>query len=234
MNKEENEKDEKDLDEESEKEEAGKSEKKKAAKSEEEASEKPKATKETPEIPETVETPTLEEITEAPQPATETTTDNFSEFMLSETAEEMPTATLPPSTETPAPATPAEPENLEDSAASSIGTPMPSPAAATEEVDYETRVYNEPDYAGSMSEEKALAEMRRRRVRTVEEAREVGREAGPRVMIEDFDQLRDMIGEEREGRKVEEYALIEPERRQEERKLPFEQQRKYREMKRGK
>lgn len=205
------------------KEEAKKKEEKQKEKKEE-AEEEIEETEET--IDEKFEETTkisLEDLTETPQ--TETfEADNFSEFMLPSPSEEMPTFTLPPSTTEPF----TEPENLEQSAASSIGTPMPTPTPAIRREDY-LIIDNEPSYTAGTSEETILKNIEERGMmaRTQEQIRHMQ----PRVMIEEWPEIEE--AKERSRETLREYVIVEAERREEPtRGLPFEQQRKYRELKR--
>lgn len=173
---------------------------------------------------------TLEEITEQQ----ETEADNFSEFMLSSETEVI-TPTLPtsftPSTEPVLTPAEAETTNLEESAASAIGTPMPT--ATTEAIDYVARAYNEPDYTGGMDEERVLNRMSERGMaaRTPDELRNIQ----PRVIIEDWHEV-GMSEEKIRGENLRDYVVMETGARTDidKRRLPFEQQRKYRTLKRGK
>ncbi len=161
----------------------------------------------------------LEELAEAPEMPE---TDSFSEFMIPETSE-MPTMTLPSSS------TAVEPEeNLEDSASSSIAS---TPINTSQQVqqDYVT-IYNQPEYTAGSSEEKMIEGIRRgdRATRTAEQLRDIR----PGVAFEDWHEA----GESRErarGENLREYVIAEADDRKEEsRKLPFEERRKYKELRR--
>lgn len=155
----------------------------------------------------------LEELAESPQAG-----EDFSEFMTG--SSEMPTATLQTG-EMPSTVSSAEPENLEGTAADA---PI-IPEEQKTEADYIT-VYNAPDYSG-MEEEKIVEDMRKRgtMTRTVEQLRETPR----RVMIEEDDELRAVREQQERVEGTRDY-VVEVERREDsERKLPFQQERKYRE-----
>jgi len=168
---------------------------------------------------------TLEGLTESSEP---TEANNFSEFMLS-SSEEMPTATLSTSIipEPELTETPQAPETLEE-----VGAEVSLPAPEATPSDYVT-IYNEPDYAAGASEETILENVGERKtfLHTAEQVREMK----PRVTMEEWHE----IGEAREragGREdIRDYVVTDIGRREEtEKKLPFEQQRKYKELKRGK
>lgn len=156
---------------------------------------------------------------------------DFSDFMTSSVSgsvsEGISTSVLPV-------ATPAEPvpqaapdENLEE-----IGreTPTPEPALPTaRERDY-IEVRNEPEYTAGTSEEDIIKGMKERGMtaRTVEQLRATR----PRVLMEEWHEG----GEVRRtgtGDDLREYTVTSVETRDEERALPFEKQRKYKELKRG-
>lgn len=175
----------------------------------------------------------LEALTEQTEEETFSGDNGFSEFMfLNSESEEMPTATLLlsnamqfiPESNEPA-------QNLEQET-SNINIPnQETKGNEDEEVPY--TVYNEPRYVGSMAEEKAIDEMRRSRI-----VRQVPSEAHlrspiPRISPDDFNELKQRgLDEMGRGEDMEKYR-IEPETMKdlEENKLPFEQERKYREFK---
>ncbi len=168
----------------------------------------------------------LEEIAESPEQETEA--DKFSEFMVSSPEEDMPTMTLQPT----ATEAPEANEDLEElGAASSIGTPIPQTPATGGHVDY-VKVYNEPDYSAGTSEETIFDHMSQRRMaaRTVEELRNVR----PRAVIEDWHEA-GYPEQERGVENLRDYVVVEEGTRGdiEGRRLPFEEKRKYRELKRG-
>ena len=161
----------------------------------------------------------LEELAE--QPEQEIEADNFSEFMLSETSAEMPTLTLP-SSPIPTPVDAGE-ENLEEIGRKARET---SETGEIERREYVT-IYNPPQYTAGTNEETILRNMEERGMtgRTVEELRHIR----PRIMMEDWHEA----GETRErAREMSgDYLVVETERREEEKRLPIEQKRKYRELK---
>ncbi len=148
---------------------------------------------------------------------------DFSEFMLSSLSseEKSSTPTLPSLTDRIAP----EVENLEtERETERLSTQTKTPGFQ----EYTANVYNEPSYAPGTSEEKMIENMRESRiVRTVGEVRETM----PRIDIEDFDQLKNMVIEDQMRKMPEDYFILDVERAEEERKLPFQQQRKYKEIK---
>jgi len=160
----------------------------------------------------------LEGLAEQPEQQTITEANNFSEFMV-ETNREMPIATLPNSL------TPIAPEeNLE--------AIEREPRAAREEIQPEREnvsyIRNPPQYTAGTSEETILKGMEERRMmgRTAEELRDTR----PRVMIEDWHEV-GAGGGRGAGDESRDYIITELETREEE-KQPFQQQKKYRTLKR--
>ena len=162
----------------------------------------------------------LERLAETPEISE---TADFSEFMIPETSD-MPTLTLP-SSSSPSLAEPTE--NLEESASSSIAS-SPTTTQPVQQ-DY-VSIYNQPDYTAGTSEEKIIEGLRRsdRAVRTAEQLRDIR----PRVEIEEWHETGEARERTSSGENLKDYMVTEVERREEERKLPFEQKRKYRELKR--
>lgn len=162
----------------------------------------------------------LEELAETPEPAE---TADFSEFMIPETSD-MPTPTLPSSS-----SFADSNANLEESAASSIATSPTSTTNQPVQQDYVT-IYNQPDYAAGTSEEKMVEGLRRsdRVARTAEQLRDIK----PTVAFEDWHEARE-TRERTRGENLRDYMVTEVERREETgKKLPFEERRKYKELRR--
>ena len=177
----------------------------------------------------------LEALTENPEIETERF-ENFSEFMLSSETEEMPTLTLPSSAPFPISsdtAISATNETLEQAGEKALSMPR-APTTDKNTADYTPTTYNEPNYVEMTSEQSVLRNMQEREtfVQTINQARKIAEH--PRIKIDDFDQLRSMGIDEREGKSmanIEQDYISRIGNREEKIELPFEQKKEYKERK---
>ena len=93
-----------------------------------------------------------------------------------------------------------------------------------------TRAYNEPDYSGAASEQEIAERELRKRGRMARTDNIV--ETMPRITPSDFEHLREMASGGKAIHEMESDYVVEVERIEDENKLPFEQKRKYREVRR--
>jgi len=162
------------------------------------------------------------------QQETQQIENGFSEFMLPE-SQEMPTLTLPSAEEGISNIPTINPvENLEQGAEEAPISPFAEETTERQEPSYKV-AYNEPEYVGSQSEEEMMDNVRAGTMqRTVEQIRELR----PRTMAMDpeLEELR--RHQERGGRTMRDYVIETGEKRDNKRKLPFEEKTKYKPMER--